>query len=230
MLGRMYSMGLILAVWTAAAWFIIPTGKFVHWLASSPQLGEFRPRAIATSLALIAAGLVLLGIIPMPDHRRAYGVVESVQRSGVFFGSDGFIATAHAHVGDRVRAGDPIVTMENPDLLQRLARAEAELAEAEASERQHMTEHAALAQIDRENIGTRQKLIAALHERVEMLVVRAPHDGVVVPGLRGADPFSVVGSYARRGQGLCEVVNTAQTRITASLSTAEAAPLLELPE
>jgi len=54
MMGQLFALGLILAVWTAAAWFILPVGKFIHWLASSTQLAEFRARAVLTSIALIA--------------------------------------------------------------------------------------------------------------------------------------------------------------------------------
>jgi putative peptide zinc metalloprotease protein len=229
MMGQLFAIGLVLAVWTAAAWFIIPVGKFVHWLATSPQLAEFRPRAVATSLVLIAGGLLLVGAVPMPDHRNAIGVVESVRRTGIFFGTDGFITGAHVRVGDRVKAGDPIITMENPELHTRLATAEAQLTEYRATERQHTAEHPAMAQIDRKKIEALEELLARVRERIGMLVVRAPHEGIVVQGLRGVDPQSVVGSYAKRGQGLCEVVDPERTRIAAPLSTAQAAPLEENP-
>ena len=54
--------------------------------------------------------LITIGVIPMPDHQRAAGVVESAQRSGVFFAVDGFVETAHVHAGDRVRKGDHVRT------------------------------------------------------------------------------------------------------------------------
>ncbi|MEX2219600.1 MAG: PqqD family peptide modification chaperone [Phycisphaerales bacterium] len=227
-LKQLFALALILAIWTAAAWFIIPIGKFIHWLASSPQLAEFRPRAIATTVLLFLAGAVTLGVIPMPDRRQASGVVEGVLRTGVFFGTDGFIARAHVQVGDAVKAGDPIVTCESPELATRLALAEAQLAEYEAAERQHMVQHPALAQIDRQKIAAVSNAIDLIRERMALQVVRAPHDGVVVPGLRGVDPQSVVGSFARRGQGLCEVVDTTKTRVAAVLSTAQFGSLMEL--
>jgi putative peptide zinc metalloprotease protein len=229
MMGKLFAIGLVLAVWTAAAWFIIPVGKFVHWLATSPQLAEFRARAVATSLALVAAAFVLVGLVPMPDHRKASGVVESVQRSGVFFGTDGFVTVAHVRVGDHVKAGDPIVTCESPDMAPRIASAEAELAEFEADERRYSATSPPMALIARKKIQTQQATLEKLRERRDMLVVRAPHDGIVVPGLRGVDPESVVGSYVKRGQGLCEIVDTEHTRIAATLTTAQAAPLIENP-
>lgn len=213
MMGKLFAIGLILAVWTAAAWFLIPLGKFVHWLSTSPQLAEFRPRAILTSLLLIAGGLVLIGVVPMPDHRKAAAVVESVSSKGVYFGTDGFIVTAHVRVGDRVKAGDPIVTCESQDLLSRIALVEAQLAEFRAAEQEHTAKLPTLAALDRGKISNHEDLLARLNVRRSQLVVRAPQDGIVVPGFHGVDPQSVVGSYAKRGQGLCDVVEPAQTRI-----------------
>ena len=45
-MGKMFALGLVLAIWTAAMWFFLPVGKLTHWLASSPQLVEKRSRAI----------------------------------------------------------------------------------------------------------------------------------------------------------------------------------------
>lgn len=229
-MGQMFALGLVLAVWTAAAWFILPVGKFVHWLATSPQLSEFRPRAVATSVALVLAGLVLLGVVPLPDRRRAEGVVESVTSTGVFFKSDGFVRTAHVRVGDRVKAGDPIVTAESPDLIARLAEARAQLIEYEANLRRLIATDAAGAQVVRQQIAGHEQLIAAIEDRLDALVVRAPHDGVIVQGLQGVDPQSAVGAFARRGTQLCEIVDTDHTRITATVETGKAAPLIELPK
>ena len=38
-MGKLFAIGLVLAVWTAAAWFIIPIGKFIHWHATSDRHG-----------------------------------------------------------------------------------------------------------------------------------------------------------------------------------------------
>src|SRR5207244_3613670 len=64
--------------------------------------------------------------------------------------------------------------------------------------------------------------------RIDGLTVRAPHDGVIVPGVHGADPQTVVGAYVRRGSILCEVVDPDHLRIAAPLSTVQAEPLIEL--
>lgn len=228
-MGKLFAIGLVLAIWTATAWFVVPVGKFLNWLATSPHLAESRRRAWATTGGLVAAAFVLLGLIPMPDSRKAWGVVESTARAGVHVGTDGFVQTAHVRAGDAVRAGDPILTCDNPDLRARLALARAQLDELLCRERAETASDPARAQVVRAQIAAHRDLIAALHQRLNMLVICAPHDGVVVPGVRGKDPATMVGTYVQRGEFLCEIVDPAQTRIAATLASSDAAPLLALP-
>jgi len=227
-MGKMFAVGLVLAVWTAAAWFLMPVGKFVHWLASSPQLAEQRLRAVVTSLVLIATNLIVFGLIPLPDHRRGDGVVESVQRSGIFFGADGFVRVAHRRIGEHVKAGDVILELENADLYASLAKARAQLAEYRHRAREQVPLNPAAAQQLFEMAQTTVETIAVIEQRIELLKVRAPHDGVLVNGFGGVDPAMVLGAFVRRGQGICEVVNAADIRVVAPLSTTQAASLIEL--
>jgi putative peptide zinc metalloprotease protein len=229
-MGRMFAIGLLLAIWTAAAWFLLPGGKFIHWLASSQQLVDRRVRTILTTLGLTAAVLFIFGVIPLPDHRRAAGVVESVQRSGVYFGADGFVTVAHKRLGDRVQAGEVILELRSDDLETRYQVAKAELAESEALEREYLHTRPDAAPVIADRIATQRQIISVIETRLGQLKVRAPHDGVLVAGSgSGVDPGMVVGAMVRRGQGLCEVVDVEHVRVVASLTTAQAAPLIELP-
>ena len=223
-MGKLFALGLILAVWTAGMWFILPVGKFVHWLASSPGLNDFRPRAIATSLAMIVGGLLAVGAIPMPDHRRATGVVESVARTGVFFGTDGFVAEAHVKTGERVEGGQPLVTLRSDELTARLELARATLDELTSRERLAETKSPAAAQVMRDRADAVRGQIEHLRREIERLVVRAPHAGVVV----GPDPSRLLGIYAQRGRALCEVVDTDHLRVAAVLGQREAAWLFDV--
>jgi len=93
-MGTMFALGLVLAVWSAAAWFLLPLGKMLHWLATSGQLADRRPRAVLTTIAIALGALVLLGGVPLPDRRHATGVVESLRTSGVYVAADGFVRAA----------------------------------------------------------------------------------------------------------------------------------------
>lgn len=228
-LGQFFAVGLVLAVWSAAAWFLIPLGKFVHWLAAGPQLAEHRIRAIATTLALAAAAWLCLGVIRAPDHRRAPGVVESRASAGVYFGAPGRVVAVHKRVGDRVRAGDVIVTCESPAVEYGIAMTRAELAEVQVQERMYTAGNPAAAQVARSIIEAKSETLRTLLDLQSKLEVRAPQDGVLVPGAAGRDPGEFAGVHVQRGQLLCEVVDPERVRIAATMPTSHAQPLIELP-
>lgn len=216
-MGKMFAIGLILAIWTAGMWFVMPVGKFVHWLASNPGLAEHRVRAVATSLAMAAVVLVAVGAVPMPDHRRAVGVVESRSRSGVFFATNGFLIAVHARPGDRVARGDPIATLDNPELIAQLAQTTAEITRLESVLRQATVEQpVAVESLALQLDGLRDQR-AYWEDKAAHLVVRASHDGVIV----GRDPSTLVGAFVHEGDPVCEIVDDADLRIVASLSQRE---------
>jgi putative peptide zinc metalloprotease protein len=219
-MGRLFAIGLVLAIWTGVMWFVLPVGKFVHWQATGPNIADCRARVIATSLAAFAIGLGAIGLIPFPDNRRAAGVVESVEEPGVYFGAAGFVETAHVRLGDRVAEGDRLLTCSNPHLSSRLARVEGQIREAEAIEQRAMGRgETAAALIARERISALREQRRTLRERVEALVVRAPRAGRVV----GQDPESLVGRYVERGDVACQVIDPDDLRVVALLDQREAA-------
>jgi len=223
-MGKFFAIGLLLAVWTAAAWFLLPTGKFIHWLASSPSLGDKRARAIWASIGLAALAVVAFGIIPAPDYRRAQGIVESTKRTGVFFGVDGFVAQVHKRPGEAVAADEPVVTLENLEIVQERRRIEASMAELEARERLAMREgEPAVAMIARQKVDVYRDTLTELDDRIAKLIVRAPHAGV----LTGGDAARLLGGYVRRGDQAGEVVDIKNVRIAAAVSQPDAAVLAD---
>jgi len=213
-MGVAFGLGLVLAIWTAAAWFIIPIGGFIHWLAANPCLSEQRLRAVGVSAALIGAAVIAVGVIPMPDRRRGAGVVESERRSGVYIATDGFVEQVHARPGDRVRAGDPILTLDSLEMLEQRRQTLAAIGELRIQERAALREgNPAVAQVARERIAVYQSTLAEVDRKIAELVVRAPHDGVVVT----ADPARLLGAYVRRGDPVCEVIDQDAVRIAATL-------------
>ncbi len=224
-MGKMFGLGLVLAIWTSAMWFILPLAGFIHYLASSSKIAEHRARVIFTSLALTAVTLVLVGAVPFPDRRFGDGVVESPGRTGIFAAVDGFVSQAHVRPGDTVKAGDPLVTMTSRDLLAQLETSEAQIRETQSLESSYLTQNLAMAQIAREKIEALRKQVSFVKERVEKLVVRAPRDGVVV----GRDPSVAVGMFVKEGAPVCEIVDVGSLRVAAELGQTEGAWLFELP-
>src|SRR5262249_50765791 len=154
-------------------------------------------------------------------------VVETVNRSGVFYGTDGFLSEVHARPGDLVRKDDPIVTLTSPELsLQRdavLARMEELEIEERAARKKNDPK---VVKVASQQISIYRKKPAAIDDRTPKLVVRAPQDGRIVTGA----PQPSLGAFVKRGARLCEVVDTDHIRIAASLDNRQGDWLNELTE
>jgi len=175
---------------------------------------------------MLALAAVLLGLIPAPDWRRARGVVDSQNRTGVFFGTDGFVQAVHVRPGDTVTAGQPLVTLSSPELdgarravTARLAQARLQRAESFARD------DAGGAAVAQRQMDAFDQQLADLDRRQQRLVVTAPHDGVVV----GPDPSLLMGALVRQGQPATLLVDPTKPRIAAVVSQPDAAWLFQLP-
>ncbi|MGQ0626823.1 MAG: hypothetical protein ACT4PL_01835, partial [Phycisphaerales bacterium] len=170
-LGQWFIIGLALAVWTSAAWFLLPVGKFVHWLASGTQLADKRGRAILTSLALACGIALLIGAVPLPDWRRGTGVVESTARASVYFQTDGFVTESLVRPGQRVSKDEVLMRLESPDLERSLTANRFELADARVQlAAARADDDAAAARVALAQIAVLEKTGAALAQRRENLV------------------------------------------------------------
>lgn len=219
-MGKLFAVGLVLAIWTAGMWFIMPVGKWVHWLATHHVHADHRFRSIVTSILLVAGCIGAVGMIPAPDNRRASGVMEARAEAGVFFETGGFVTASHARIGEWVDQGAPILTLENERLASELATIRAEIAELEAMEQQAVgRQDFARAQIAQQSIATKLARATYLHTKVEALVVRAPIAGRVV----SADPARIVGAFVREGEAVCQIIDDRDMRVTALLEQQEAA-------
>ncbi|MEY3232145.1 MAG: hypothetical protein RL689_2234 [Planctomycetota bacterium] len=218
LVGELFAIGVFLAAWTAAMWFILPVGQFVHWLATDAKLATMRGRAIVTSLVLVAVAAALVGAVPMPDHRRAVGVIESEGQAGVYFRVNAFVKAVHVEPGQRVKQGDPILTCESDQLEAQIAMLSAQIAEAAAREREARISSEAAAQVAARFVQTMQEQLDHLLDKQQRLLVVAPRDGVVV----GPDLKSFIGRFVREGEPACAVVEPERLRAVATLTQQEA--------
>lgn len=218
LLGLFFIIGVVLAVWSAVVWFAMPVGGLIKWLSSNASLADRRGKAVLTTIALAAAGVLLLGVVPAPDWRRAVGVVEPRERVGVFAGAEGFVQTVHVRNGEPVKRGDAIVTLDNPELASQLEYARAQVQILEMQQREALAANdpsAALVAARQAQVWSQQ---ASEHQRrIGELVIRSPIDGEVV----AADPGQFAGAHLRIGQQLCEVIDRSQVRVAATLTQTE---------
>lgn len=170
-------LGFMLAIVGMVTWLVVPTVKAVNGILTGPRLATVRRRAIAVGIGAPILIVVLLGIIPMPNHGRADGVVMAEKYSDIFTEVDGRLAEILVPSGEIVEPGQPLLRLESEEL--DLAFESEKIRLKEAKVRQQLVEEEELAQLHflrkwADAIGLR---VFDLEKRRENLVIRAPHRG-----------------------------------------------------
>lgn len=193
----------------ALAWFIgftavaMPLFKAVRYLLTSPQLQRIRLRAWAISLALLGVMVAVLGAYPMPDRTRIPGVIQAGSFRAMYTDAAGRVAQVEAPPGGRVKAGQVLLRLENPELLlQQQANAAAQ-AEVDTQIWRAITQSVAdLSALDKQRAAT----VAQgedLQRQVDALTVRAPIDGV----WSVSDEEVALGRWLSRGGAVGQVID-----------------------
>lgn len=218
---RFLLAGIIMAAICAVSWVIVPTGRFIHYLASNPRLERSRPRAMAVSAGFAALLVAFLHMIPFPSAFKAPGIVEAVGYTEVVNETPGYIREILTPAGRDVRPGRPLIRLEDPDLDHEIALARSKIDEAEALRRRAMTRATAdLASVNA-YIEAAGKRLSRLEERREALVVRARRPGTWV----APEIDSLVGAWVPRKARLGEIVNADEFRFSAIVAQRDAARL-----
>jgi putative peptide zinc metalloprotease protein len=211
-------IGLLMAAVCLISWVTVPTFKFIVYLATSPRLQRVRWRAVGVTAGLAAALIVLLGVVPLPNHFRAPGVVQAQRRMEVVNDVAGVIDAVLAPPGSLVKAGQPLLQITSRELDLSLAEASARYAEASARLREALSR----ANADLKPLQSRLDSIAGTVAKLEAdraaLVVRSRYDGVwVAPYLE-----EMVGRSVLRGTSLGLVVDPRAFEFVATVAQTDA--------
>ena len=200
--GKFFTIGMLMAGWAAVTMIILPLGKSVRFLFSSPKLGRKRGRAILASVFGLALVATLLGLVPVPLSTRAEGVVWVPERCYVRAGTDGFVDQILATPGTQVRHGDPLIKCFDPLLPAEIRVLESRLRELEATYDIQRVSDRVKAEITKEEIRQVSSELKRARERADELTVSSPMSGrFLVPMAQ-----DLPGRFVRRGQLLGYVV------------------------
>jgi putative peptide zinc metalloprotease protein len=200
--GRFFIVGVLLAIWAATTQMIIPMGKNIMFLANSPKLRTNRPRAILTSLAVLAVLGGALFLVPAPSATIVEGVTWPNEQAQLRVGTNGFVSGVRVYDGKPVATDDVLISVEDPFLIARMDLIDAELAAMEVQRSAYARTdrvQAALIAAEIVALGSDRERLA---QQIAELDVRAPRAGMaVIP--RQSD---LEGQFIRKGTVIGYVV------------------------
>ena len=191
-------VGIALGLWGVVTTIMLPLGRALAFLATSPRLSHRRTRALLVTAAGVLAAAGLLFIIPVPLRTQTEGVVWLPDNALVRAGASGFVQRLLADPGASVKVGEPLVESRDLDVDAQLRVLEARLQELDVEHSRYLFEDRAKAEIVRQEREATSAALARALEKSDSLVARAGADGrFVVPR-----PEDLPGRFARQGEVL----------------------------
>ena len=204
--GEFFIFGVLIAIWSAAALFGLPIWRAARHVLKSPALHRRRTRAIRTSLALAAAVLAFVCLVPVPMRTQAEGVVWLPDQALLRAGANGLFQRWLVEPGTFVASGTPVLALDEPLLAAELAVARAKVAEAAARYRVEQFSNPVKAEISKRQLEHEQRVLARAEERYGYLFVRAEAEGV----LTAPKPQDMEGQFFKKGELLGYVLDRQQ--------------------
>ncbi|MBA3015029.1 MAG: peptidase M50 [Proteobacteria bacterium] len=195
-------LGVIFAIISCISMVVIPVGKGIDYLLSSPRLTKKRQRAITSTGFILAMIVGLVAIVPFPLRTQVEGVVWLPEDSFVRAETDGFGIDLEAVSGATVSKNQPLARNEDPLLLARIAVIKARIDELEARLRAVASDDRVQVGIIKDQLFHQQAALSRAMERIEQLIVKSQADGVFVV----AQPEDFAGKFFRQGETLGYVI------------------------
>ena len=204
-------LAMLFAGSTAVAWIGVPVVKGVRFLVTSPRLRRRRVRALAVTAAAVAAVVLAVGWVPVPYRTVTEGVVWIPEESLVRAGTEGFVERVAATPGARVRRGDVLIVLRDPEVRARVEVLGARVRELRARYDEQQPVSVVKASIILEELRYAQEDLARAAERAAELTIRSGTEGTfVVP-----TPEDLPGRFVKKGEQLAYVVELGTITIRA---------------
>jgi putative peptide zinc metalloprotease protein len=190
------AVGVAIALWGMFTGVVLPIGKALWLVFTSPRLQHNRTRAVMTTSSLIVFASIALFWIPAPFYTTTEGVVWLPENANVRAGTDGFVRRLLVEPGRVVSFGEALIESEEPTLNAELEYLRAGVAELEsrlASER--FTDRAKF-EITTIELDNARAELATKTKRAERLIARSAGEGTFAV----IKPQDLPGRFVREGQ------------------------------
>lgn len=180
--GELFFIGVILAIWSIAGMLIIPIVKGIHYVFYSPALHRQRRRAVNVTVGGTIFIILFSLVVPMPFHRQAEGVVWVPENAEIRAHTAGFVQRLLMDSGMQVKKGDIVIESDDPALITQLASQRARVEQLEVQHSLAFLDDRLQAAIARDELEKERVVLVRLENRVEGLAVEARTSGrLVVP-------------------------------------------------
>ena len=194
--GKFFIIGVLLALWSITTMLVVPMVKHTSFLFTSPKLRRRRARSLGSTVVALGLILAFLFALPAPHWTRTQGVTWPSERSQVRAGGDGFVLELLAMPGAEVRAGQPLIAVQDPAAEARVQLLEANLKELENQLMAARTFDRVQTEVVREAVEASRAALALARQRLEELLILSPRDGVFIM----PQPEDLPNRFVRKGQ------------------------------
>jgi putative peptide zinc metalloprotease protein len=214
---KFFVVGVLLGILVVFNMALLPILKSLWFVISGRAVSRHRTRAVTVTFggaALLVAGLFLL---PFPYFTVSQGVVWLPENSAVRAGTAGTVAEVIAQPGRPVKAGDPLVRLEDPRLEASLEVQEIHLRGLTLQLAAAGVSDPVSARILKEEVNRAKDELERMRDRQEALVLRAPRGGAWQHPL----PDDLVGAFLGRGAVVGHVVSEQDRRLRVVVGQAD---------
>lgn len=200
---QLFLLGVVFALLTAGTWFVLPFGKGLKYLCTSPRIRRVRGRAVAVSTVVLAGLVAVLALLPAPFRTKAEGIIWIPDEAFVRAGVDGFVERVVALPGSAVKPGDLLVVCADPALDTDVTVLEGQLHEINARIREQFVDDLVKAKMLEEEQRYIEERLGRVRERRSELMIRSQVAGTFI--LPKAEDLP--GRFVKRAELLAHVVD-----------------------
>ncbi len=190
---------------------IKPCFQVAKYLGTSEELQASRPRAMLTTVGLVAAIAGVVFLVPVPTHTRAEGVIDVPHQAQLFAPQTGELAEVFVAQGETVEIGQPILRVDDPVMTTRVAVLQSELDVLNLQYRAALINEPVTAPALRQDMKDTRNALNQLSESLSELIIRASVPGVVSLNTES----SRVGEFIQAGSSVGHVVNSQDLHVKA---------------
>jgi putative peptide zinc metalloprotease protein len=196
--GRFFVFGVALAVWTVTVTIFWPIVRGLAQVTTDQRLAANRLRVVAVIATGFASLALVIGVLPVPLHTVAEGIVWLPEESIVRAETDGFLRKIAARPGEIVDPGQLLMVSADPELDAEIKAGGARVAALQAQYFAEQFDDKVQAALTRRKLEVEQSMLARAGERSANLISYSGTAGqFVVPRVD-----DLLGRYHKRGDVL----------------------------